>query len=103
MTDIDQFSVHVTLALDGKGRPAAVDGAYLISSTDPAVLSVEQAGPDLATVKALAPGVAQVVVAADVRLGPDVKIVTQPIANVTVGPAEAKTFMVEIGAVEEQP
>jgi hypothetical protein len=103
MSDIDQFSVHVTMALDGKGRPAGVDGAYLISSTDPAVLGIEQTAPDLATVKALAPGVAQVIVAADVRLGPDANIVVQPIANVTVGLAEAKTFVVELGPVEEQP
>jgi hypothetical protein len=77
MTDVQKVSLAVQ-PVDAAGNPAALDGAPVWTSTDPAVLTVT-AAPDGLSAEAVAVGplgTAQVSVSADADMGAGVTTIT---------------------------
>jgi hypothetical protein len=83
------------------GRPASIDGVVDFVSSDPAVASVESTGPLTAVVKAVNPGVAQIIAVFDADLGEGVRAIEMTGA-IEVVPAEAVTAEIVFGTPESQ-
>jgi hypothetical protein len=88
------------VALDSKGRPAQIDGVPVwTNSNENAVtltLNEDQISGEIVFVDG---GVAQIKAEVDVRLGPDVKLLTA-LADVTCLPLEASVVELQLGVPE---
>jgi hypothetical protein len=85
------------------GRPAAIDGVVAFSSSDEAVAAVVSTGPTSALVKAVGPGVAQIVAKFDADLDAgELREVTASGA-IEVVAAEAETAEITFGTPELTP
>jgi hypothetical protein len=85
------------LPTDAEGNPVPVDGMVSWASSDESVLSVViSADRWLAEVRAVAPGRAQIVVSADVRVGPGVAPITD-VLEIDVIPAQAVSMNISAG------
>lgn len=100
----NEQQVPVTVApKTAAGRPAAIDGAVVFSSSDPAVCTVESTGALTAMVTAVAPGVAQITAVFDADLDAgEVREITMTGA-VEVVAAEAETGEIVFGTPELTP
>ena len=100
-----QKSALAILVADAKGNPAAVEGAPVWSSSDPALVSVEPAADGLgAVIKAVGPVTStpvQINVSADADLGEGVRTITG-LLEVTVIAADAAAIAIPPTAPEEQ-
>lgn len=95
--------VSVTVApKTAAGRDAAIDGAVDFSSSDPTVATVEATGPLAGLVKAVGPGVAQIMAAFDADLGEGVRAI-ELTGAIEVVPAEAVGAEIVFGTPEVQP
>ena len=102
ITTEQQVSVSVA-PKTAAGRPAAIDGDVQFSSSDESVATVTSTGPTSALVKAVGPGVAQIVAAFDADLDEgEVREITASGAIEVVG-AEAETAEITFGDPELSP
>lgn len=101
ITTEQQVSITVT-PKTAAGRNAVIDGAVDFSSSDPAVATVEATGPLAGLVKAVGPGVAQILASFDADLGEGVRAV-EFTGAIEVVPAEAVSAEIVFGTPETQP
>lgn len=104
ITNEQEFDVEL-VPLTAAGRPAAVDGEAVFTSSDETVCTVVQTGPLSAIVTAAAGsamGAAQIVAKVDADLGEGVREIVGSLA-VEVVPAEAETVELKAGAPRLTP
>jgi hypothetical protein len=85
------------------GRPAAIDGDVVFASSDEAVATVTSTGPLAALVKAVGPGVAQIVAKFDADLDAGELREITATGAIEVVAAEAETAEIVFGTPELTP
>lgn len=103
MNSIQQFPIKIQI-LDGKGRPAPVDGppTWLADNTDVVALTPSADGMSCDVVAVGIPGTAKVQVSADADLGSGTELLVGTL-DVEVTAAPAKTITLTPGPVVDQP
>jgi Bacterial Ig-like domain (group 2) len=102
ITNEQQVSVTV-VPKTAAGRPAAIDGDVTFTSSDDTVATVESTGPTTGLVKAVAPGVAQIVAKFDADLDEGEVRELEFTGAIEVVAAEAETAEIVFGEPELTP
>lgn len=104
----DQYLPNITVAItDIQGRPAAVDGAPVLASSDANVLQVAPSADGMTAVGTpVGPGTARVVVTADGDLTDGIRQIVGQSEDivVTLGPSrQAAAVIIDLGAIADKP
>lgn len=101
LSSTQQVEVHIS-PVDAKGHSAPVDGVPLWDTSNPGVAEVVPTSDGLgALIVAQGPGMTQVSVSVDTRMGEAVNLITGAL-DVTVTPAEAVAVAIVPGTPTEQ-
>jgi hypothetical protein len=103
MNSIQEFTFKIEI-LDGKGRPAPVDGppTWLADNTDVLALTPAADGMSCKVAAVGIPGTGTVQVSADADLGSGSELLVGT-GDVNVTPAPAKTIKLTPGPITDQP